>query len=104
MILKCPQCNTEFTPLSVTQIYCSSKCGNKYRKNHKAISPSITFDCAFCGKTVVTEDGTGDRRTRFCSAVCEKKYWRHPPFENVIVRTNFHSLQEYQSWERRTNE
>ena len=35
MILKCPQCNAEFTPLSVTQIYCSSKCGNNTEKNIK---------------------------------------------------------------------
>lgn len=55
-------------------------------------------------KELAEMTGIGDRRTRFCSAVCEKKYWRHPSFENTTTRTNFHSLREYQSWERRTNE
>ena len=47
---------------------------------------------------------TRDMRTRFCSESCEKKYWRHPPFESITSRMNFHSFQEYMSWEQRTNE
>lgn len=65
--------------------------------------PSITFTCAKCGRTVVT-DGDRDHRTRFCSASCEKKYWRHPPHDYETKLINFRSVEEYASWERRTNE
>ena len=100
----CPECGESFLPLSVNQKYCSTKCGDKYRRKHKIVSLSITFNCAKCGKAVVTEEGTKDMRTRFCSETCEKKYWRHPPHDCVSSRTNFHSLREYISWENRTND
>lgn len=38
------------------------------------------FECAECGKKVRT-DGKKDRRTRFCCARCEKRFWRHPIWE-----------------------
>lgn len=103
--MKCPECGEEFEPLTVVQKYCSLVCGNRYRrKNKEKIKyPSITFSCSQCGKTVVTEEGSGDMRTRFCSASCEKKFWRHPHFENPSTRMNFHSVEEYASYERRTN-
>ena len=70
--------------------------------------PVIEFDCAHCGHHVVTEglhdNGRPDKRTRFCSKECEKKYWRHPPFDHESSRQNFRSIQEYASWERRTNQ
>lgn len=35
-----------------------------------------TFECRCCGDTVnVTE--TSDHRTVYCSAYCEREYWRH---------------------------
>lgn len=102
---KCLCCGIDFASLSVTQKYCSSSCGKKYRRNHKGenLNPSVTFNCSQCGKTVVTEDGSGDMRSRFCSASCEKKFWRHPHWENPSARTNFHSVEEYANYERRTN-
>lgn len=100
----CPECGNSFLALSINHKYCCKSCGDRYRRKHKIISPSLTFDSAKCGKTVVTEEGTRDMRTRFCSETCEKKYWRHPPFENITSRINFHSFQEYKSWENRTNE
>lgn len=67
------------------QMYCTVECGNRYRKEHgeevQKAWPSITFNCGHCGRLVVTEEGAKDKRTRFCSASCEKKYWRHPPHE-----------------------
>lgn len=103
----CPECGREFVPKSVVQIFCSLTCGKRYRRKHgaAALHPSVTFTCANpgCGRVVVTEAGT-DRRTRFCCSSCEKKYWRHPPYEQETSRTNFHSLREYLSWEKRTNE
>lgn len=103
--MQCKNCGKDFVPLSVVQIYCCEKCGREFRKKNdmNKYYPSITFPCAKCGKIVVTEGGTRDKRTRFCSKVCEKKYWRHPPWEKETSRTNFHSVQEYLSWERRTN-
>ena len=35
---------------------------------------------------------------------CEKKYWRHPHWENPSTRINFHSVEEYASYERITND
>ena len=99
----CPNCKEEFTPRTVVQIYCSRRCGYQYRAKHEVNNwPSISFNCAKCGRLVVT-DGKRDMRTRFCSQSCEKNYWRHPPHEHEASRQNFHSLQEYESWERRTN-
>lgn len=103
--MKCLNCGQNFIPRSVTQKYCCEKCGNKYRRNNKGkmIYPSIIFSCSQCGKTVVTEEGSGDMRTRFCSASCEKKFWKHPHWENPSTRINFRSVAEYASYERRTN-
>ncbi|SUN08139.1 Uncharacterised protein [Streptococcus acidominimus] len=38
---------------------------------------SRTFTCKRCGRQVVTEKGTLDRRTVFCSGICSRRYWRH---------------------------
>lgn len=103
--MKCLNCGDYFTALTVTQKYCCSQCGKQYRKLHKGemLYPSIIFNCSQCGKTVVTEEGSGDMRSRFCSASCEKKFWRHPHWENTSTRSNFRSLKEYENYERRTN-
>ncbi len=105
--MKCEYCGAEFSPLAVTQRYCSNKCGYTYRRKHKDAAqrhfPSVAFNCSQCGRVVVT-DGIRDRRTRFCSAQCEKKFWRHPHWENTATRTNFKSVEAYAAYERRTNE
>lgn len=49
------------------------------------------------------EAGAGDMRTRFCSAECERKFWKHPHWENPSERINFRSLEEYIGYERRAN-
>ena len=83
--MKCKYCGETIPNPAPDQMYCSVECGAKYRKEHPEEAqrawPSIEFDCACCGRHVVTEEGTSDRRTRFCSHSCEKKYWRHPPHE-----------------------
>lgn len=52
-------------------------------------------------------NGKLDKRTRFCCAQCEKQYWRdvtrHPKQGNGAPMQEFHSLQDYGSYERRTN-
>lgn len=40
--------------------------------------PGYEFYCRWCCKKVVVDPQTGDHRTVFCSASCEKKYWKHP--------------------------
>lgn len=35
------------------------------------------FRCRACG-ALVTVDEPSDRRTAFCSALCGRRYWRHP--------------------------
>lgn len=86
--MQCPNCKCEFTPLAVNQLYCSARCGDTYRRKHPAVTrfPPISFHCSFCGKAVVT-DGKKDKRTRFCSETCEKKYWRHPPTGHSAMKT-----------------
>ena len=103
--MKCPECSESFTPLTVVQKYCSKRCGDKWRRKHKGVvlNPSIEFNCAQCGKKVVT-DGLKDKRSRFCSQKCEKKFWRHPHWESESNRINFRSVDEYARWEAKTNE
>lgn len=103
--MTCQNCGKQFIPRTVIQKYCSASCGNKYRRRHNISDawPSIEFSCAKCGRAVKTEAGK-DRRTRFCSQECERRFWRHPPHERESSRQNFHSLAEYFSYERRTNQ
>ncbi len=99
----CPVCNTEYMPLTVVQIYCSKKCARTTWGKPKPPRPSVTFTCAYwkCGRVVVTETDRPDKRSRFCCAECEKKYWRHPPKESML--RNYHRMEEYASYERRDN-
>lgn len=100
--MKCPECKKEFTSLSINQKYCCSTCGYKYRKKYPELVhfPVISFYCAYCGKSVVT-DGKNDKRTRFCSQVCEKKYWRHPPQDHSAISNRPVKLAEW--WEKNSD-
>lgn len=104
--LKCPECGKEFIQRTVIQKYCSIQCGQKYRSKHKVTFtyPSITFTCSNCGRIVVTEGSSRDKRSRFCCMKCEKKFWRRPHWENPATRINFHSIEEYKNYEERTNQ
>ena len=72
----------------------------------------MQIECANvrCRKTFTIgdrNDGRIDKRERFCCAACEKQYWRdvtrHPKPERVTHLQQFHSAEEYASYERRTN-
>lgn len=101
----CPNCGKEFEPTTVQQKYCCKKCCQQYNAKHGEGADIEPFDftCAKCGRVVHVE-GNKDKRSRFCSKECEKKYWRHPPHENPAVRTNFSSIDAYKRWEKKTNE
>ena len=105
--MRCRQCGEEFEPRTVIQKYCSERRGKRYRSEHgKEINdeyPRIVFQCAKCNKRVITEGNTRDKRTRFCSAECERKYWKHPPAEGKSPLTEFRSMKEYEAYERRSN-
>lgn len=51
---------------------------NKYADMKARAYPVLYFTCAKCGKEVQTM-GINDKRSRFCSKICEKRYWKHPP-------------------------
>ncbi len=76
--MRCKVCGEEFIPHHPLQKYCSSYCKNKAKRvlDMKEEWPARIFDCAQCGQRVVTEPGTGDRRTRFCSEECQRKFYR----------------------------
>lgn len=109
---KCPVCGAEFTPYNKSHIYCSRNCGYKARyhglsdKYRAAAFEPREFECSCCGHTVEVTDPK-DKRERFCCAACERKYWRditrHPNASNQRI-SNYHSAQEYFSYERRSNE
>lgn len=103
---KCWCCGKPITPRAFVthQLFCSDSCRREYKAKGmtQQFFDPIEFDCSQCGRRIRVET-PDDKRTRFCSASCEKKYWRHPPYEQETARTNFHSVQEYLSWERRTN-
>ena len=73
----CPVCNKNFEPTVPHKKYCSAEC-RIWAYSNKLIPPRepYEFDCAHCGKHIVTAP-YHDRRSRFCSRACEKKYWRH---------------------------
>lgn len=83
--MKCINCGKELQGLQ--KKFCSRICTKQYYKNHdvehhdslqKEIHVLREFNCRQCCKTVFVSDPK-DRRTIFCSATCEKKYWKHPP-------------------------
>lgn len=102
---RCVNCGVCKLP-GVTTVLCDAcrerKRAKRREKYEFVIYPQITFTCAKCGITVATETDRLDKRTRFCSALCERRYWRHPPKESML--RNFHSMEEYAGYERLTNE
>ena len=86
MSRKCKVCGKAFTPVRVTQVYCSAAC-RRYA-NHRSRPQTWPdhvpgaavireFDCVRCGKHVKVTDQQ-DCRTKFCSQKCERYYWKHP--------------------------
>lgn len=60
---------------------------NNYLKVYRS-SNIRKFECADCGRTVITH-GEKDKRTKFCCARCEKKFWRHPTWANKGSSTTY---------------
>ena len=117
--MRCRECGASFEPRAVMQVFCSRKCagrhGNReYREKTKVgervfAGDGMTLNCANCGKSFTLmhyRDKAGrlreDKRTCFCSATCEKKYWRHPPQDDP---RRYHVTDAGRSewWEKMTN-
>ena len=81
---KCLVCGAMFTADRITQKYCSAFCrryAHRYglidRGEHpKGADVVREFHCVRCGTLVTIVDGR-DKRTKFCSAHCERLYWKH---------------------------
>ena len=79
----CAVCGREFTADRVTQKYCSSYCrryahrhgANNHVRSSRKKEALRTFRCLKCGKLVRVTEPT-DRRIKFCSAHCERLYWK----------------------------
>ena len=92
----CPVCGKEFEADRITQKYCSNYCRryahrhgvNDHGRSSRKKEALRAFHCLKCGKLVRVTEAT-DRRTKFCSAHCERLYWKHS--ENTacqaVVRT-----------------
>ena len=97
---RCKCCGWEFEAAR-NQIFCSQECIWYGRKDANP-EGKPAFTCAKCGRLVVVDE-KHDRRTRFCSAECEKRYWRHPPHEQTTQNINFKSIKRLRWWENKTN-
>ena len=49
---------------------------------YKQLEGKPVSRCSQCGRLVQTEGGVKDKRTRFCSRECEKKFWKRPHWEH----------------------
>lgn len=93
----CPVCGKEYTADRITQKYCSAFC-RRYAHRHGANNhvraprkkPSLrVFRCLKCGRLVRVTDGA-DKRTKFCSAHCERLYWKHSKYvQSVVIQRSF---------------
>ena len=111
---RCAWCGKPFQRNTDYQIFCSHACGDRSRnaRNAKkidyyarALRDSLTFECANCGKSVTTTPEDGDKRSKFCSAQCEKTYWKYKYKldQKFPSRQNFHSFNHYANYEKYTN-
>ncbi len=79
--MKCLMCGAEFEKRTVYHRYCSERCRN--RAHQRGLKPQHTraafvpydFHCRNCGDHVIVTD-PDDHRSVYCSAVCEREYWR----------------------------
>lgn len=81
----CKWCKKIFIPSRQKQMFCSHRCSHYFHNrigNHTGIEPKPDsyvkkFVCAQCGKVVYIQDEKQDKRTRFCSSQCIRRYYRH---------------------------
>ncbi|WP_300626350.1 hypothetical protein [uncultured Megasphaera sp.] len=94
----CPVCGKEFEADRITQKYCSNYCRryahrhgvNDHGRSSRKKEALRAFHCLKCGKLVRVTEAT-DRRTKFCSAHCERLYWKHSEkVKSQTIRHAFH--------------
>ena len=101
----CPMCGVEFIAPTPNRVFCTLKCGHTYYKRYgKHGFPVKRFICDLpgCGKEIVT-NGDDDQRYRFCCIEHAQKFWRDLPRNSPYKNQRWRSIEEYASWERRTN-
>lgn len=95
---ECPVCGKEFEAGRITQKYCSAYCRryahrhgvNNHGRSSRKKEALRTFRCLKCGRLVRVTEST-DRRTKFCSAHCERLYWKHSKnVRSQAIRHSFH--------------
>lgn len=94
----CDVCGASYEAVRKSQRYCSQKCRRYGNRHDEFVRSDIwlsgekeirRFNCVKCGK-VVRVTSPDDRRTKFCSRRCEKRYWRHSKsVQPIIVRREF---------------
>lgn len=80
----CVVCGSPFMADRITQKYCSPACRrhahisglNVHNGPKRGKSVIRVFRCLKCGKLVEVADPK-DKRIKFCSAHCERLYWKH---------------------------
>ena len=101
----CPMCGVEFIAPTPNRVFCNPKCASMYHSRfgkHGYPIKRFTCDLPGCDKTVVT-NGDDDRRYRFCCIEHARRFWLNPPRNSPYRNQKWHSVEEYASWERRTN-
>lgn len=79
--MKCLMCGMTFEKRTSYHRYCSDACRNKAqtrglkRQHATAAFSAYEFDCRNCGDHIIVMD-PDDHRSVYCSATCEKAYWR----------------------------
>lgn len=74
----CPNCQCEY---ETSDSFCSDECYHEWRSKQGLKRPPNRFYCAKCGKFV---DDSG-MKTRFCSARCERLYYKHPRKKGALL-------------------
>lgn len=103
---KCRYCGKEFEPKSSKHFFCGRECRvSFYREklNHDIADrrrawreslPEYSFVCVKCGAVVEIKHGEKyDKRRRFCSKLCYRRYWRHMERKNPTRLTNIYASQ-----------
>lgn len=81
----CEHCEQTYRTDRVDARFCSRRCSRKYHHTHDnhakdtvivGAIPEAEYECRYCGKSFYVFDSILDKRTSFCSGICEKRQWQ----------------------------